>query len=409
MFLEGSSTWGVIVSNVYSEDQSTNDVGVWLPNSLVAGGGLSITDFGIADAGTNVTEISGNFQSIGGLSGNPDGIYAPFTPIPSEAPAIVMGTNPAAYQAMTESPERYGNVGFFHGRVIGPTQASWRSFHPTAVRFTNLAAQDSTTWTGSDSITTTQVAAPDGTSLAGHVVTASSSPVGVFFYDSSIVLSAGDILIATCVLRSPNNGFCSDTPLTLRTTTSGVWFTSPSIRGGPFNSQGFGYYMIGEGQPWYSSVVFQVLSGGSATIQFYGAINSAYPLEFYAPMLLHIPAGTISLSEAAEIAAYQAPYPDTASAGDVSMLRGQRLSIGGSTAYFGKLTHANTADRIYTLPDAAGNLLANSGSGIGNGSDGNIQVPAVGTGTGPATPGTVSGFTKIIDPTLGTIWVPYMQ
>lgn len=67
-----------------------------------------------------------------------------------------------------------------------------------------------------------------------------------------------------------------------------------------------------------------------------------------------------------------------------------------------------TADQAYTLPNATGNVVVNAGSGIGNGASGNVTALAKGTGTGPATPGTVAGFIQHIDPTLGTIWIPYM-
>ena len=63
---------------------------------------------------------------------------------------------------------------------------------------------------------------------------------------------------------------------------------------------------------------------------------------------------------------------------------------------------------VHADPGSAptGALALTPTTGIGNGANGNIQAPAKGTGTGPATPGTVAGFMKVWQGTTA-VWVPY--
>lgn len=137
--------------------------------------------------------------------------------------------------------------------------------------------------------------------------------------------------------------------------------------------------------------------------------DGTHTAEYYAPLLLHIPSGSISDNEAAELALHMSTYPETASAADVAMLRGQRFSFGGSTDYFGKATHANSADRVYTFPDQAGTVLVGGSSGFGNGSSGTaVTTTAKNTGTGPSAPQTVVKYAPVIYEGQ-TYWIPLTQ
>ena len=61
-------------------------------------------------------------------------------------------------------------------------------------------------------------------------------------------------------------------------------------------------------------------------------------------------------SEAADWAENTGTWADTAPVGILSGPRGIALSFGGSGDFFGTLTNANTANRVYTVPDSSGQL-----------------------------------------------------
>jgi len=81
-------------------------------------------------------------------------------------------------------------------------------------------------------------------------------------------------------------------------------------------------------------------------------------MDFYAPVLFHVAAGTISDNEAALIGLNLASYPQGLSSPVVATLPGHPFAFGGSgDSYMATLDHtALTANRTYDFPNASGTV-----------------------------------------------------
>lgn len=106
------------------------------------------------------------------------------------------------------------------------------------------------------------------------------------------------------------------------------------------------------------------------------------------------------------------PPPQLGTAGTVSMGNGQvvspvvRLTQGNNKTDLA--ASSLTAARTANLPDASGNVLVEITTGIGNGSSAAINSVAKGTGTGPATPGTIVAWAQVN--IAGSLWwIPLAQ
>jgi hypothetical protein len=249
--------------------------------------------------------------------------------------------------------------------LIGQTDAARRAFSPVSVRFPNLASQLASLWgvsryDGTTSLTT-EIKAPDGTTNAGRAESHSGGHIqeSLWFTPGNGHLAQkimhGDWYIMGAWIRSGTaNGYSQSNTQALA---FGIDDAPPGMLAGTHSSAP----NRGDGE-WEWQWVAEKVTGTpreNVYIQFSAHFDSTHSIEAYAPILLHIPAEAVSDNEAYELAVDLQTYPDTAVPGDVSTLRKQRLSVGGSTDFFAKLTHSCSADCVQVFPNSPGpNRLA---------------------------------------------------
>jgi hypothetical protein len=248
-----------------------------------------------------------------------------------QGPMVVGAQYPSGVVGMTTSPLREGQAGVIGRHVIGQTDAARRGFSPSVARFTNLVPQTPASWTfsgGGLTTYTTGITAPDGTTNAAQVVTTAAGTQNLIFYDANRTCAVGDFFIGGAWVRSQAGGGWA----------GGAGGGNP-IYSNIFNTAGFastgqmhGADFFGDGEwnwVWFVQKV-STIGTNPCEVRFMLAFNSTYGLQMYAPVLMHIATGTISDNEAYDFAANMKSYPDTASVGDVAMLRGQRLNLMGN-------------------------------------------------------------------------------
>lgn len=244
-----------------------------------------------------------------------------------------------------------------------------RGFAPTAVRFTNLASQLSSTWGSSGSPTvTTGIIAPDGTANAVQIGSRSGNSCKLVDTGTQTWAAGDGIIVGVWVQAgTPANGF---------PTANGI--------GGVVSTQGTGTYTLditstagtaltlqppykGDGE-WEWISVGDLFTSGSSTgfWRMNLCASTTQPLNVYGPIILHLTSSQVSASEFYYILEHLQTYAETASAGDVMLMRGQRFSFGvpGSN-FFGKFTGSFSADRQFGWPDAAGTVSLSTAQSCG--------------------------------------------
>jgi hypothetical protein len=263
------------------------------------------------------------------------------------------------YQDETTTPTGQGQIGIFGNRLVGQHDSARRQFGPTSPRFANIANSATSAWSVESSSTLTQgQAAPDGTTGAGLV--SSTVLAGVNFYIQSKTVAVGDKLIYGAWARSTTgNGFYSGAPLILSLQGSGFTCT-----GGNTYTNGY-EWVEGDGDwEWVSGVCTIATIGTNPTTVAFGAqTNSGYSADFYGPVLLYIPSGTVSASEAAEIALHLQSFPNGYSAGVPLDMAGPTVH----TTTFNTTGHCPEYTGPYNIGDSG--AACGSGGGIGYGAD----------------------------------------
>jgi hypothetical protein len=264
---------------------------------------------------------------------------------------------------------KYGDiVGTLKGagearRWFGEHEGHRRSFHPAVARYANNVWQDETTWsglTGSATVTTGQ-AAPDGTTRAGLLTSASGTDyrrVGGI----STTVSVGDFVIAggwyRCSVADdwPPSGF---TPFRMVCDSSSVKFDTQqvytnSVSWGTTHSAG--RYVDGDWR--FETVAHQVMETTSGT----HAINldirayADYPFYHYAPVLLYIPvADGLTYAEVRDMRDGLASFSNELSVGEVGTLLGQTFNaVGGAKiGDGGKITKVLTGSTTWDPAEIA--------------------------------------------------------
>jgi hypothetical protein len=359
-YVPGTNPGSLVVRNLTLEGDFGHDVppAVWMSGSGTSNGTTLLADnVAVADAGPSGAVA---VQIDGGLADNAtilSAMGAGRNGRNVQGPAVVI----SQFQSLnlgpsndTVSPLRQGQSGFIFGHVVGQQDSARRSFAPAAVRFPNLARQRPSSWTatqfGGRTKYETGISAPDGTSNAARASNVGSNlQEAVFFLSGIQRLAVGDWFLGGAWLRS----------------STGNGYSQSNTRGLAFSIVGNGNSLVGrqngavnkgDGEWEWQWFAEQVVSAAtpSADLRFGGTFDNQHGIEVYAPVLIRIPAGTISDNEVYELAVNLQSYPDTSSPGDVSMLRNQRLSIGGSTPFLAKLTHSCNADCVQKFPDAPG-------------------------------------------------------
>ena len=358
-FYGDGTSWenGLQVNGLVTESQSDGHGAVWFPSGASYYGNSVLQNIQVADAAGAVPAVENDNTAMppenilaAGLTGS--GVNA-------QGPITVLSQYQSNYQNLTALPLTEGEPGSLYGRSFYQNDSGRRLFSPTASAWANIGLTLPSSWiamNGSVTIAGGQ-AAPDGTSNAGLITNNNSYNYGAYLNSGSLNLSNGDYLIYGVWVK----GLSSFGNVGLGVngqSCSGVTFTQllQTTQGG---------FMPGLGWQWVSGV--DKVSGSNAScgwnLEVLAAANGGTAYA-YAPTYLHVPAGTITDSDAAYIALNLASYPSGISPPVEATLPGHPFAFGGSgDSYFATLDHtALTANRTYDFPNASGTMCV-TGSG----------------------------------------------
>ena len=343
------------VNDLTTENDNDGSPAVWITGNIGTGM-YRINDVTVADATVNPTYAvkvdnpSTNAFSnpssviVSDLSGNGRNVSGPMT---------VLSQYADNFQNETTEPSASGQVGFFGPRVYGQVDAARRLFPPVTSPWTNGASTLPSNWAvqSDGSVTKTYVTGPDGAAHSAIDVsqTGGTYTPSVTFANSTHTYSVGDYIVAGSWFRSVNGGYATGQPLDLE-------LTSPCVAKPVYGGQYFGALFKGDGQWEWGATAWKVTTGGTCNYIFGGHYDTGIEMQFFGPVVMNIPAGSISDNEAADIAQNLASFPEGLSAGVEATLRGHPFAFGGSgDNYFATLDHtALTANRTYSFPDTNG-------------------------------------------------------
>jgi hypothetical protein len=292
-------------------------------------------------------------------------------------PMTVLGQYIPNLNAMEESPLREGQVGFFHNRVVGSTDAARRLFSPAAVRYPNLAQGDPSAWSlnrKAGATIETGVTAPDGTRGAGTASQLDGPQNAIVYYRGHQKAAAGDYFVAGVWVAAKNGymGGLSNFDLKIGgSQTTGFTQTAP-------------YRGDGEWEWLFCVKKIMELKTNSIDLSIDSSFGVGQPVTAYAPVLIHVPAGSISDNEVYELAFDLATYDSSCRVGSICSLPNQVLQIPG------------TIQGQFIIPDegrafAGGNIALAHGWGLSafvssaRGSSQRFQFTVMAKGAGVAT------------------------
>jgi hypothetical protein len=358
-YVSGSGIGSMSIRNVTEEGDYTHNIPpvVWI-TPRTNGGSFTIDQVQTADPGypaPPAVRIDGGSPgdvvatSIAANNGAPNIV----------GPATILSQSSIVLNSQRISPLRQGAVGFANGHVVGQVDDARRNFPPVGVRFQNIASQIPSSWKltqycGNSKLITEGVHAPDGSQNAARAASDCASPANTLvFYQQNQPIQIGDYFISGVWVRSvAGNGFAGSPVNPLQLSINSKGYSTIGLARGAIES--------GDGEWVWVWSVLKVTAVANIPAQVNFGVNVAknYGIEGFAPVLIYIPSGVVSDNEAYEIGNDLESFPDTASPGDVSTLRNQRMSIGGSTNYFAKLTHSCKSDCTQNFPTGASNDLA---------------------------------------------------
>jgi len=306
-FYSGGNYNGLHVENSFQE--SGYSPPVWLA-SCVGDFNASINHVVVADQATGFSGVRADCASY--FAGNI--VVQDIGPTTSvDGPATILGGYPGSQPLLS------GQVGFINGYSFGQTNFSRRQFGPVIARFPNIV-QNAVSWTPENTSVTSGIAAPDGTTGA-YQITSSSSGFEWLYLNHAFRLSPGQILISGAWVQSPHGGGYQGSytmPCELTITgakTTLAWMLSG---GSPFTANG-------EWDWCWNAEKISSTSASSVVLNFTVSASSTHPTNVYAPVLISIPAGTLTDSEAAELIETLQSYRSDATAGQVSLLPGEQF------------------------------------------------------------------------------------
>jgi hypothetical protein len=300
---------------------------VWLLPSVAGGSATSqasitISDVTLADSmgTTPAVQVDGvnNPAENVVVTGVQDALVAGAATVFSQSP-------PNLYSILVPSPLRSGQRGIFEGRVVGQMDAARRGFSPVAARFPNLASQLVSKWKTpySGNLSLTSVVGPDGTRNAGRVASTTGQSSAQFYVRENYQQRVGDWIVAGVWTRAvTGHGYFNGVAAVQ------VSLQYATVSGGAGNG---GYAVLqapwkGDGEWEWVWGAWKVLkSTRPGTMLLSGMVDENTATDFFAPVLLDIPAGAISDNEAWEIALNLQSYRDDAVPGQVSLLRGEQF------------------------------------------------------------------------------------
>ena len=234
-------------------------------------------------------------------------------------PVTVLGQYANNLQNVTSLPNLQAQAGVIDGKLAGTTDAARRLFAPVSVRFVNQANQAGVMRAHCSETVTTGVTAPDGTTGATQVACGSGQGQ-VAFFDQNISPTVGDWFIVGAWVRCTTNG-CGQ----------------PGSQGLNINgtAQMQSFHSFDDPMPgnqewqwhWQAS---KITGSGTGTSEFIFWLlpDPTHAVQYYAPILIRIAAGTISDNEAVETAVNLAPYKSSCSVADICTMQG-KITVGG--------------------------------------------------------------------------------
>jgi len=327
-FYPGANGGSLYVSNITSEATPSGHGAIWLTgtNNTTQ---FILTNIQVADSTAVACEVDGN--------GPADAVVAIGTIC--TGPATSLGYYEAALQGLSIVPSRAHQNGFVGGRMYGQVDNSRRGFSPTAIRYPNLAFTNPSSWgnlsPGTVAITT-GVTAPDGTTGAA-TLTSNDGQASARFFDQNVSYAVGDYIIVGGWARSRNGAWSGGSAFQVFTTASGFVFNDISGFSYATNGATINGFIQGDcfglnGSPscqwdWYSHAYkLSAIGMNPAEFVFQGLADSTHPTDYYAPIFIHISAGTIDDNEVAEIATHLQTYSSSCAVGTICGLPGQTLS-----------------------------------------------------------------------------------
>ncbi len=366
----GNTSSSLYVDGLSTENQTDGKGAVWL-TSASGYGVYDLRAITVSDASTNPTPA---VEVDSGSAGSTLVTGAQGYGVNVIGPATILSEYPANAQNETEIPYAQQQQGIIDGRLFAQSDSARRLFSPVASPFTNLATQLASTWTQSG-VSVSDVLAPDGTDNAGEATNTNTYQGSAAFYNSNLSLSNGDYLIGGAWVRNPNGsgGYAGGSALELSVQCSGVVLNPLTPQSGQYIGQG--YIQTGASGEWeWWSFAYRVsglsASPSSCYSPFTGAVAAnGGKMTFFAPVLYHVAAGTITDSEASYIAMTLASYPDSLNPPVEATLRGHPFAFGGSgDNYFATLDHTTlTANRTYDFPNATGTIALSGAGGVSAG------------------------------------------
>lgn len=251
-------------------------------------------------------------------------------------PMIHLGRYEQSWTAETQTLAGRRAVGFGRDtRFVGNHDGARRTFGFSSVVSPNLADTDPANWsgkTGGATVTTGQLA-PDGTTNAAKL--SGASQLGKQVYRANVTFAVGEWIIAGCWVKGNGTsgistgcvtlGFNPATKVTFADATHGVEMELP-------------LYGDGEWQ-WVAGAkkVSAIDTQPSETI-FELKCDSGKDRYYYAPVLLHIAASTLSDNEVGELLYSIKAWPDGAAQGQLAIMRDTNLQIPRGYIELGNMT-----------------------------------------------------------------------
>jgi hypothetical protein len=364
-YTNGTTSWtnGLVVNGFLTENQQDGKGAVWFPansgGSISGTGTARLDDVGVADAVTNPTpavQVDGTVGSdqiiASDLAG--EGVNA-------IGPMTLLSSYSNNFQNMTELPLVEGQVGPFGTSQYWKTAAGRRAFAPTSAIEPNLVHQNPASWGMNGGVTETNVLAPDGSMDAGKLTNSNSYTAGTQLGSSGFNASPGGYVIFGFWYNASNSSYLQPIGCS-----GGVTLNSTSVLPATETSNPSS---IGGEWEFYSDALKVTNSGTSCstTLDLYAPANSS--VSYYAPVVMYVPAGTITDSEAALMALNLVPYPDSLNPPVEATLRGHPFAFGGSgDNYFATLDHTGlTANRTYVFPNVSGTIALSGANGVSAG------------------------------------------
>lgn len=360
-FWPGTAGGSIYVSGMTVEGDFSHVVApaVWVGGST-APTSTSVHNIEMADTlgPTPAVEVDNSSPS----KANQTVVYATIGSGPNVGPMIYLDGQ--LNSGSIANPLRQGQQGFFMGRVEGASDVGRGIFAPAAAHATNLANTNPTSWTSlNGGSIRTGIKAPDGTTSAGQFSGGSGARGGLIPVLDGPAIETGNVYVFGVWVRSQTtNGYGNSVAAT---------FATGYLRGGgnrcnntTLPDVGIVERLQGDGQwDWVSGVCKITTADTTVGLAIELNPDSSHTVQAYGPVVMGFAPGAISDNEAYELANNLASFPTNCPAGTTCEMPGQQFGLAGSTQFMGLMTHANTANRTYTFPDAAGTVEVVVGSG----------------------------------------------